>query len=346
VRSYLVDLVRAIRHDERVALGVSPRGALSLHRAIQARALLNGRSFTIPDDVKALAVPVLAHRLLVTAQARLRGDSEIVLWGDGSPTREFLYVADAAEAIVAAAESYDGADPVNIGSGEEISIRDLANRIALLTAFTGRITWDVTKPNGQPRRCLDVSRAEREFGFRAATPFDAGLRKTIEVRLARITATVLVRHILANEGDRSRELSPWPITQLKGGGVATVGLPERTSAHDVTPNQLVVLWPYSSWTDDRLVLGELTLTVSAAPGEPFKVGCLSHEGVVNYRRDGLSFTKRFEPALGSAHADMGANVEIYCDERGIELESIGPLVTLAPGESVTYDERWELRRVG
>ena len=173
-----------------------------------------------------------------------------------------------------------------------------------------------------------------------------GLRKTIEVRLARITATVLVRHILTNEGDRPRELSPWPITQLKHGGVATVGLPKRTSAHDVTPNQLVVLWPYSSWTDDRLVLGERTLTVSATPAEPFKVGCLSHEGVVNYRRDGLSFTKRFEPALGSAHADMGVNVEIYCDEVGIELESIGPLVTLAPGESVTHDERWELRRVG
>jgi GDP-L-fucose synthase len=106
------------------------------------------------------------------------------LWGDGSPTREFLYVADAAEAIVAAAESYDGADPVNIGSGEEISIRDLADRITLLTAFTGRITWDRAKPNGQPRRCLDVSRAEREFGFRAHTNLDAGLKATVDWYLA------------------------------------------------------------------------------------------------------------------------------------------------------------------
>jgi hypothetical protein len=172
-----------------------------------------------------------------------------------------------------------------------------------------------------------------------------GLRKTIEVRLARITATVQVRHILTNEGDRPLQLSPWPITQLKPGGTATVGLPEKVTAHDVSPNQLLVLWPYSSWTDDRLVVGERTLTVRAMPGEPFKVGCLARDGVVNYVRDGLSFTKSFEPALGSAHADMGVNLEIYCDQGVIELESLGPLVTLAPGESTTHDERWELHRV-
>jgi GDP-L-fucose synthase len=126
-------------------------------------------------------IPALIRKCV---EARRRGDEEITLWGDGSPTREFLYVADAAEAIVAAAGSYDGADPVNIGSGQEISIRDLANRIALLTAFTGRITWDVTKPNGQPRRCLDVTRAEREFGFRAHTTLDAGLKATVDWYLA------------------------------------------------------------------------------------------------------------------------------------------------------------------
>jgi GDP-L-fucose synthase len=103
-----------------------------------------------------------------------------VLWGDGSPTREFLYVDDAAQAIVMAAERYDGGDPVNVGSGVEISIRDLAEKIAALTEFRGRIVWDTSKPNGQPRRCLDVSRAEREFGFRAGTGLDAGLRRTIE----------------------------------------------------------------------------------------------------------------------------------------------------------------------
>ena len=108
------------------------------------------------------------------------GREEIVLWGDGSPTREFLYVEDAAEGIALATERYDKAEPVNLGSGVEISIRELAVKIATMTRFTGRIRWDTTKPNGQPRRCLDVTRAEREFGFRAETSFEKGLRKTIE----------------------------------------------------------------------------------------------------------------------------------------------------------------------
>ena len=103
-----------------------------------------------------------------------------MLWGDGSPTREFLYVEDAAEGILLAAEKYDKSDPVNLGSGMEISIRDLASMIAELAGFEGRIVWDASQPNGQPRRRLDVSRAEREFGFRAATPLDVGLRKTID----------------------------------------------------------------------------------------------------------------------------------------------------------------------
>ena len=96
-----------------------------------------------------------------------------------SPTREFLYVEDAAEAIVLATEQYDKPDPVNLGSGMEISIHDLATKIADITGFSGRIVWDATQPNGQPRRCLDVTRAQREFAFRATTPFDIGLRNTI-----------------------------------------------------------------------------------------------------------------------------------------------------------------------
>jgi len=104
---------------------------------------------------------------------------QIVLWGDGSPTREFLYVEDAAEGIFLATAHYDKPEPINLGSGMEISIHDLATTIATMTGFTGKIVWDATKPNGQPRRCLDVTRAEREFKFRAATPFDLGLRKTI-----------------------------------------------------------------------------------------------------------------------------------------------------------------------
>jgi GDP-L-fucose synthase len=107
-------------------------------------------------------------------------EDEIVVWGDGTPTREFLYVEDCAEAIVLATERYDKPDPVNIGAGFEVSIKDLVYLIADLTGFEGRITWDTSKPGGQPRRCLDTSRAEREFGFRARTSFEEGLQKTVE----------------------------------------------------------------------------------------------------------------------------------------------------------------------
>ena len=113
-------------------------------------------------------------------EAMRRGDPEIVCWGDGSPTREFLYVDDCAEAIALATDRYDGAEPVNIGTGLEISIKELVDRICTLMGFQGQIVWDTTKPNGQPRRCLDTSRAEQWFGFRATTSLEEGLRKTIE----------------------------------------------------------------------------------------------------------------------------------------------------------------------
>jgi GDP-L-fucose synthase len=108
-----------------------------------------------------------------------RGEREIVCWGDGTPTREFLYVEDCADAIMLATEHYDGVDPVNIGAGVEISIRDLAGLIAELTEFKGRITWDTSRPNGQPRRCLDTRRARELFGFQATTDLRSGLQRTI-----------------------------------------------------------------------------------------------------------------------------------------------------------------------
>jgi GDP-L-fucose synthase len=108
-----------------------------------------------------------------------KNSSEIVMWGTGTPSREFLYVDDAAQAIVLATERYNGADPVNIGSGMEITIKDLAQLIAKLTNFKGRLVWDPAQPDGQPRRALDVSKAETFFGFRASTPFEEGLRRTI-----------------------------------------------------------------------------------------------------------------------------------------------------------------------
>jgi GDP-L-fucose synthase len=104
---------------------------------------------------------------------------EIVVWGSGSATREFLYVDDAAEGIALATQRYAKAEPVNLGAGAEISIRDLVKKIAELTGFRGRVVWDTTKPDGQPRRSLDVSRAQQEFGFRARTTFDDGLERTV-----------------------------------------------------------------------------------------------------------------------------------------------------------------------
>ncbi|MBM3679220.1 MAG: GDP-L-fucose synthase [Actinobacteria bacterium] len=108
------------------------------------------------------------------------GSDEVVLWGDGTPTREFLYVDDCAEGLVLAAERYDGAEPVNLGSGEEISIRALAELVAELTGFEGEIVWDASRPNGQPRRSLDTSRAERAFDFAARTSLRDGLRATVD----------------------------------------------------------------------------------------------------------------------------------------------------------------------
>jgi len=111
--------------------------------------------------------------------AREAGESQVVLWGDGSPTREFLYVEDAADGLLLAAERYDSSDPVNLGNGIEITISDLAAQIARATRFEGRFVWDKTKPNGQPRRQLDVTRARERFGFVAKTPFDQGIAKTV-----------------------------------------------------------------------------------------------------------------------------------------------------------------------
>ena len=113
-------------------------------------------------------------------------DSPIIVWGTGKATREFLYVEDCAEAIVLATEKYNKPDPVNIGAGFEISIKDLVELIAKLTGFNGKIIWDTSKPDGQPRRMLDTSKAEKEFGFRAQTPFVEGLQKTIDWYLSTI----------------------------------------------------------------------------------------------------------------------------------------------------------------
>ena len=122
-------------------------------------------------------IPALIRKMI---EAQERGEDSVTLWGDGSPTREFLYVEDCARGLFMADKAYDGVDPVNLGTGFEISIKDLAETIAEATGFTGEIVWDTDKPNGQPRRQLDVTRARERFGFEAEVSFPEGLARTVE----------------------------------------------------------------------------------------------------------------------------------------------------------------------
>lgn len=129
------------------------------------------------DPETSHVIPALIRRCL---EARRAGREQITCWGTGTPTREFLYVADAAEAIVLAAERLNTSEPMNLGVGEEISMRELAELIRKATGFVGEIQWDPTRPDGQPRRCLDVSSARRELGFQARTPLAVGLERTVQ----------------------------------------------------------------------------------------------------------------------------------------------------------------------
>ena len=129
------------------------------------------------DPESSHVIPALIKKCFDAIQNK---EDKMVVWGDGTPTREFLYVEDAAEAILLASERYNKSEPVNIGAGFEISIKDLVKLIVRLTGFQGRVIWDKTKPNGQPRRRLGTTKAEEEFGFRAETSFEVGLKRTIE----------------------------------------------------------------------------------------------------------------------------------------------------------------------
>jgi GDP-L-fucose synthase len=129
------------------------------------------------DPQSSHVIPALIRKCV---EAMRRGEDQVVCWGTGAVTREFLHADDCARGIALAAEKYDKSDPINLGAGFEISIKDLAEKIAALTGFGGRLVWDSSQPDGQPRRSLDTSRAEREFGFRARIGFDEGLKQTIE----------------------------------------------------------------------------------------------------------------------------------------------------------------------
>ena len=162
------------KNDARASTGLSGAVWIQRHLPTSRQSLRPEGQFRFGDFTR---YPTLIRKCV---EAKENNDEQIILWGDGSPTREFLYVEDAAEGIVLATERYDGSEPVNLGTGEEISIRDLAPMIAGEVGFSGSIVWDTTKPNGQPRRCLDVGRAQQYFGFRAQCGLREGIAKTVK----------------------------------------------------------------------------------------------------------------------------------------------------------------------
>jgi GDP-L-fucose synthase len=158
----------------------APYGLAKKMLLVQAIYLLPVNLYGPRDNFDLETSHVIPALIRKYTEAQERGENQVTLWGDGSPTREFLYVEDAAEGILLAAERYNRSEPVNLGSGSEISIKDLAVLIARLAGFQGELVWDTSKPNGQPRRALDTSRAEERFGFKAQMPLEEGLRRTIE----------------------------------------------------------------------------------------------------------------------------------------------------------------------
>jgi len=180
------DLWSGYPEETNAPYGVAKKALLVQLQAYREEYGLNG-VYLLPvnlygpgDNFSPASSHVIPALIKKCVDARKRGDKFIECWGTGTATREFIYVDDAAAGIVTAAERYNEPAPINIGSGMEISIRDLVQLIAKLSGFTGEIRWDATKPDGQPRRCLDVTKAEQAFGFRARTPFAEGLRQTIE----------------------------------------------------------------------------------------------------------------------------------------------------------------------
>lgn len=165
--------------------GIAKKALLVMLQAYRQQFNFNG-IYLLPvnmygpgDNFDPKSSHVIAALIKKIDDAKRKGDKEIVVWGDGSPTREFFYVEDAAKAIVMATEKYEKSEPVNIGAGFEISIKELANLLVKLMGYKGKIVWDKSKPNGQPRRMLDVTKAKKEFGFKAHTSFKLGLKKMI-----------------------------------------------------------------------------------------------------------------------------------------------------------------------
>ena len=175
----------------------------------------------------------------------------------------------------------------------------------------------------------------------ARQPAD-GLTKTLEIWLEAGRPGVSLRHRLTNLGAAPVELAPWAITQLPLGGQAILPQPTQpVDADGLLPNRFMVLWPYTRWSDPRLKLGDEMILVNGMPiPNKFKIGYKNRSGWAGYLRQGIFFGKKFELQEQSRYADLGCNLEIYCDHRCLELETLGPLCTLAPGESIDHTEEW------
>ncbi len=191
---------------------------------------------------------------------------------------------------------------------------------------------------------LDVE--DLENGVRLCRPPEVatGISKSLEISLDARRPQVRLCHRLQNDGVWPVELAAWAITQLPLGGIAV--LPQRAASLDtagVLPDRHLVLWPYSRWADPRLHLEDEVVWIEALPQAPaLKVGYQNSQGWIAYARRGVLFLKRFQPHVEQRHADRGCNVEVYCNEYSIELETLGPLCRLAPGECVTHVETWEI----
>jgi GDP-L-fucose synthase len=180
------DLWKGYPEETNAPYGIAKKALLVMLQAYRQQYGLNG-IYLLPvnlygpgdnfDLQTSHVIPALIRKFCTAVD---QSQSEVVVWGTGSASREFLHVKDAARAIALAAERYDEAEPVNLGAGFEITIKDLAEKMRSMTGFEGELVWDTSKPDGQPRRCLDTSRAKRLFGFEAQIPFDQGLRETIE----------------------------------------------------------------------------------------------------------------------------------------------------------------------
>ncbi len=189
---------------------------------------------------------------------------------------------------------------------------------------------------------LRLTENERGVELEGAPEPQTGLVRSISIELDADAPAVELRHRLVNHGSGSIELAPWSITQLPLGGTAILPQSQVGDGPLVNPDRLLVLWPYSSWDDERLVVGDDELRVRGSAGGRLKIGTFVRDGLVSYARDGAQLLSRFTPQPGKVHSDLGCNVEVFVGDRYIEIEVLGPLATLEPGAAAELTVRWEI----